>query len=675
MGDRDAVPSLLGHLDDPSLEVRSAIVIALGRIGDDRAVVPLLGKVQDASVDVRRMAVRVLGDLGDARASSALMLALRDKADEVRIEAIDSLGRLRAVDATSALAPLTQDRVSPMVRDAAVEALGRIATDQAIDALMAALEQDDPYNEKSVVRRALEGVGTHVIPRLTVAVAQSSHPNVVSGATLVLGGVGTDAHVPVIVGVMQRGKVPSRVGLRALAKVGSSSALPYVLELLDAPTLAVRRAAMDAAEALLDPTRRDGRPVDPIVARLSAKDLSVEERIALTRLLGKTGAPRASTALSSLLKSGDLRLKLAATAALGDIGPAGQDAVLLEALSDTEPSVRLASAVALSRVSSPATASVLLHRLTVASEQDRAALGIALSGAFGRADAPSLVDESLRVMPSVRPEIRDVLVEGLGRMRTAAAGSALASIATTSLSVDDRRKVAEALAGHPLQVGLLRQMTADADPSVQANAVWSLGWVGDGSDEARLRALVSHRDVAVAGNAAVALGLLEARGKVRASELLCELFDDGRAYVRANALSSLRAVGKRCGDGTRERNLLGLDGSTLVRTRAAQLIWAVSSGEGKADERALRRCLMDDRSGRVALACREPLAGLGSGVDSVVVFVVPDGRTEPQARAPYALVFADGRVRMGLADRRGAVFEASAPRGEVALGVPGMRVR
>lgn len=674
MGDREAVPSLLGHLDDPSLEVRAAIVTALGRIGDDRAVVPLLGKVQDASVDVRRMAVRVLGDLGDARASSALMLALRDKANEVRVEAIDSLGRLGAADATSALAPLTQDRSSPMVRDAAVEALGRIATDAAVEAIMTALEQDDPYDERSVVRRALERVGSRVIPRLTVAMSQSSHPNVVSGATLVLGAVGTEAQVPAIVGAMQRGQVPPQVGLRALSRVRSRSALPYVLELLDAPSLAVRRSAMEAAESLLDPEQRDGRPVDPIVARLSAKGLSVEERISLTRLLGKTGSPRASAFLSSMLEAGDLRLRLAAIAALGDIGAAGQDAVLLEALSDTEPSVRLASAIALSRASSPATASVLLHRLTVASEQDRGALGIALSGALGRAKDDALVEESLRVMHRVRPEIRDVLVEGLGRMHTAAAGRALASLASTTSSVDDRRKVAEALAGHPSQVGVVRRLTADPDPSVQANAVWSLGWVGDGADGARLRALVSHRDVAVAGNAAVALGLLESRGKVGASEVLCALLDDDRAYVRANALSSLRAVGRRCGDGSPERQLLALDPSTLVRSRAAQLIGS-SSVKGKADERALRRCLLDDRSGQVAVACREPVGGLGEGVDSVVVFVVPDGRTEPQARASYALVFADGRMRMGLADRRGAVFEGKAPRGEVALAVPGMRVR
>ena len=676
LGNREAVPSLLGHLDDPSLEVRTAIVTALGRIGDDRAVVPLLGKVQDNAHDVRRMTVRVLGDLGDQRAASALMLALRDKSDEVRVEAIDSLGRLKAAEATSALAPLTLGRSSLAVRDAAVEALGRIGTEPAVDALMTALEQDDPFNERSPVRHALERIGPSVIPRLVSAISQSSSANVASGACLVLGEVGTDAHVQVIVRAMQRGKVPARVGLRALARRKSPAAQPYVLEMLDAPTLAVRRAAMDAAEELLDPMRHDGRPVDPIVARLSDPQLPIDERVALIRLLGKTGSARAAKTLTGLAHAEDRRVKLTAIAALGDIGLAGQDEVLLEALGDTEPSVRLAAAIALSRVAAPATASILLKRLTVSSEQDRAALGIALSGALANTKQSELTEDLLQALPRVGPEVRDVLIEGLGRMKSASAGQALARLASNTLEVDDRRKVAEALAGHPDQLSLVRRLTGDADPSVQANAVWSLGWVGESADASRLISLVADRDVAVAGNAVASLGQLVARGKHSSIDPLCKALKDGRPYVRANALSALRSVGKRCGDGAREREMLSTDLSPEVRERAAFLLWDVRSSVPAADERGLRRCLLDDRSGRVARACREKATGAGSVVtESVLVFIVPDGRSTPLSRAPYALVLEDGRMRMGLADRRGGVFEANAPRGRVELAVPATLVR
>ncbi len=63
------------------------------------------------------------------------------------------------------------------------------------------------------------------------------------------------------------------------------------------------------------------------------------------------------------------------------------------------------------------------------------------------------------------------------------------------------------------------------------------------------------------------------------------------------------------------------------------------------------------------------------GTDDVAVYVVPDGRGAPLARAPFALVRPDGLLRLGLADRRGEVFEAATPRGVIRLGVPAALAR
>jgi hypothetical protein len=53
-----------------------------------------------------------------------------------------------------------------------------------------------------------------------------------------------------------------------------------------------------------------------------------------------------------------------------------------------------------------------------------------------------------------------------------------------------------------------------------------------------------------------------------------------------------------------------------------------------------------------------------------VVLVVPDGKSQPAAAAPFALRLADRRVRHGVTDRRGAIFEAEAPGGPLSLEVP-----
>ncbi len=89
-----------------------------------------------------------------------------------------------------------------------------------------------------------------------------------------------------------------------------------------------------------------------------------------------------------------------------------------------------------------------------------------------------------------------------------------------------------------------------------------------------------------------------------------------------------------------------------------------------ADRRALDRCLRDEPNGLVAEACESPEVSPAAGVEPVTVFVVPAGESQPVPRAPFALRLADGSVRLGISDRRGAVSEPAAPRGLVELAVP-----
>ena len=92
------------------------------------------------------------------------------------------------------------------------------------------------------------------------------------------------------------------------------------------------------------------------------------------------------------------------------------------------------------------------------------------------------------------------------------------------------------------------------------------------------------------------------------------------------------------------------------------------------DARALRRCAAEDTHAAVAAQCRASRPASG-GRDDVLIFVVPDGRTEPTPRAPFALVRPDGTLRLGVADRRGGLFERGAPRGELSLAVPAALAR
>ncbi len=723
----EAVSPLLGHLDDAAAEVREEVARALGRIGDTRAVVPLIGKVQDSVADVRKVVARALGDLGDMRAASALMLALQDASQEVRLEAVTALGKLRSDEATPAIAPLVDSNESEggspfgpraqtsglgagEVRAAALRALGRIGSDAAVKVLIDALGKDDPSVVRSPVRDALVTAGqgragagpSPAVAGLVAVLSGSPSQNAAGGAALALGGLRAKEGVAPIIRAMQRGVLPLRFGLRALALAGSSTALPAVLEMLDDSDPSVRKEAIRAAIALLDGSAEaggDGRPVDPASTSLRDTSTPIDEKIELVKLLGKTGAPRAEAVLLPFVEAGSrspndrdgkqksgipAALRIAALEALGNLRATtpAVDRALVAALDDDAADVRLKASLALAKVGTAGVAGDLLTRLTVAAEQDRGALGIALSGVLARTDDASLAPK-VKAAVSVAPDLaRDALIEALGRMKSPDAGRALADLA--SGSVDDRRKVAEALAGHPAMEAALSKLAEDVDPGVRANAVWSLGVIGKRANAPIVERLVKDPDVAVAGNAAAALGRIAARegDPGLAKEALCAALAQERPYVRANALAGASIAGARC-DPDQARDRLARDPSEAVRIAAADFLGrAIAAAGDKAidlDKRALIRCAGEDRNASVALRCSRALAPGPKAdkveLDDVAVYVVPDGRSQPGPRAPFALVRPDGILRLGLADRRGEVFEIKVPRGTLRLTVPAALAR
>jgi HEAT repeat protein len=712
----EAVSPLLGHLDDPSVEVRAEVARALGRIGDARAVVPLIGKVQDSAPEVRRAVARALGALADRRAASALMLALQDASHDVRVEAVGALGQLRSDEATPAIAPLVDNEPgttavfaggrspsaatgSSEVRVAALRALGRIGSEGAVRVLVAALAKDDPATQRSPVRDALLVAGPAAAPMLVSTLGGSPHPRVAAGAALALAAIDAPGTVTraaaseSIVRGMQRGVVPLRFGLRALATLGEGAALPTVLELIDDDDATVRREAMRAAAALLDPTRPDGRAVDPANAALRDATTPLDEKVELVRLLGRTGAPRAQAVLLPLAGAKNTSLRIAVLEALGTlrVPSAAGDRVLLDALGAEQSDVRLSAATALGKVGSPAAGAALLDRLLVAAEQDRGALGIALAGVMSRSGDAALAKRVGAAVATSPDVARDALIEGLGRMRGAGAGAELDRLAGGA--IDDRRKVAEALAGHVETRGPLQRLARDADPGVRANAAWSLGTVGRRDAVPMLIALLRDPDAAVAGNAAAALGRVVAREPdAAAAPALCSALADARPYVRANALQALARLRAPC-DAHPPRELLARDPSEAVRLAAAAHLAGAAALKpgtpgGDADRRALARCAAEDKSSTVAARCSsDARATTAAGNDSlrakraagaledVTVFVVPDGKNAPIARAAFTLVRPDGYLRMGVADRRGAVFEFAVPDGSLRLGVPAALAR
>lgn len=668
----DAVPPLLGRLDDPTPVVRVQIVAALARLGEARAVVPLVGKVQDSSPDVREAVVRALGDLGDVRASSALVLALHDQSDDVRRDALAALGRLRAVDAVDAIAPFVADRSSSL-RGAAFGSLGHIASTEAVRVLVGALGTGDDSTaslERTGVRDALAAAGAAAIPQLRAVLAGAPSPQEATSAAWVLGDLHAHDEAPTIVSALRRGALPAAAALRSLAGAGTSGEIPVVLEFLADPSPTVRREALAAAAALLDPNQPDGRAVEPLAAALRDVRPSAQERARIATLLGRTGAPRATPLLVDLVRAPDMALRIATIDALGVLGSGGADDALVEALGSSDTAVRLHAAVALSEAGGVRAREALLAQLDGGDEVDHASVLTALGGILARAPSETAIARLSEGLDLAAGPERDAIIEALGRAPIPSAVQTLLAIAHGAEPAD-RRTAATLFAVH---AGDLTVMTAarglleDADPSVCAEAAWSLGSIGDTSDIARLEIVARGSDTDPAIDATAAIGRIAARARSPepATRALCARVSDGRSYVRANALAGLALTGARCGDGSIERAVLAGDPNEDARAAAAL---AISRKPDDNDKRALDRCAHGDPSGSVSARCRaRPYAPTRS--HATLVYVVAEGVTTPRAHSAYAMLVPDGMVHAGMTDRRGATFDPVVPEGEVALRPP-----
>ncbi|HTV26041.1 MAG TPA: HEAT repeat domain-containing protein, partial [Polyangiaceae bacterium] len=662
---------LLGHLDDADPEVRHAVITALEDLGDTRAVVPLIGRIQEQRASLRRQAAQALGALGDGRAVGALVVALADADAGVRVAAAHALGKLKAHDAVWSLGTLLESEADPEVQAAALDALGSIATPTSVDTILRALALPRPPRDH--IERALANAGDVALPSLERCVLQPSRAAGAEVCVAALGRIGGEAASGLIERASRQGSVGAAAALAALGAARQPSALPTVLEFLTSGVQAERRAAIEAAGELLDPERELGLAVEPIAQALAHAQESRLERAALVGLLGRTGSARAAPSLLAAAASSDEYLRVVALQALGEVGPADADSTLLAGLDAAAFPTRYSAAVALRRVGRHVSIDPLLDRLRTAIAADREILAVALAGPIGDAPSDAQIQRLTDELESSPGPVADALIEALAHVPGARGTQALERL-VPRLGKLGRAKLAEALAAHSDGASALESLLTDPDPGVRANAAWSLGAVGAGAALPKLASLRGDAELSVAANAIAALASIAAREKADVAPLLCDALEDERAMVLANALSGVRRLGLTCPKPEVAAWWLEHHPSEEVRLAAARLIrdrWtALAPG-------ALGRCAAKDVSGRVAIECAAPASTEPAPRDAVAdvgVLVVNTGETEPAARAPFALVRADGFIRSGMSDRRGAVWEASAPRGPLRLTLPGVFV-
>lgn len=663
----DAVLPLLGHLDDNVPEVREAVAGALGALGDARAVLPLIGKIEDPRPSVRAAVARALGALHDSRSSSALLLALRDADHGVVVAVVRALGLLGEGGAVAPLGSLLKNTQEPQIRRAVLVALGRIGSSDAGAVLVQELELDEPGREREPVLAALASAPGAFTPRLRECLDSALDSGLAEGCALGLAEVGDTGSHARVRAALDRGRVSARVGLSVLGRLGDARALSAALERLTATDAETRAAAMDATEALLSPHDADGRAVEPLARALVARGVSRPERLRLVGLLGRTGSERALSTLLPLLEgSSDPALAESAAGALGSVPGKAAGAALLKALAAEEPRVKRAAALAIRNAKNPALLGPLLTRFVRAGRSERALLGLALFGSIDNSQDEVQLARAVQLLQEARGAERDALLEALATSSQPSVRKALLKL-SESADVADRAKLAELISAWP-DARVLERLLRDPDGRVRQNAAWSLGFAAAAELPQAQRALeraLKDRDAAVVGNAALGLGRLLRGQPVQAQAALCSgLLRDPRAVVREQALRGLQLARVGCSDGA-PGQLLSRDPRARVRRAAAELLLRVAPGT--VERRLLSRCEETDPHALVADACAAKARPDVAQVEPATLLIVAGSAGEPTPGAPFAVLWPDGSLRLGAADRRGVVHEPRAPEGAIEL--------
>jgi HEAT repeat protein len=167
-----AVPGLLGALRDPALDVRAAAVEALGAIGDRAAMPGVLAGLSDENEDIRARTAIALGAIGDAEAVPGLLAALRDPDGVVRWWAADALAAIGSPAVAGLAEVLGAAAEHAGTRLVAARALGIIGDPAAVVALTPAL-----HDGRAMIRAAAaEALGRIATPDARAALAETSAP-------------------------------------------------------------------------------------------------------------------------------------------------------------------------------------------------------------------------------------------------------------------------------------------------------------------------------------------------------------------------------------------------------------------------------------------------------------------------------------------------------------------
>jgi HEAT repeat protein len=368
--DRAAIPALVSLLANDDVHRRAWAASALQELPDASAVPPLLATLESGDWRVVQEAVPALGACRDARAVDALArIALDENAGHLRALAIDALGE---IGAEAAIEPLTKLLNDPELGEAAGASLSRIphashaaiqdltggdprrqgkalralaytADEDALEPLLTAARDTNAGTRKRAAR-ALGQISHADARRALVDLLADRSSHVRAAAVLALGESDDDPSVERVIGALEdRDAVVRRSTVEALQKVRSKARLRGLAAALQDKDAAVRRAAVRALASygVLVAWRNEGA-IEALAPAL--KDPDPEVRAELASYLDRFPKTKAACDLLRELMRDDAAEVRAKAAYAWGVAASGQGDELHPLLHDPDPHVRCSAA-------------------------------------------------------------------------------------------------------------------------------------------------------------------------------------------------------------------------------------------------------------------------------------------------------------------------------------------
>jgi HEAT repeat protein len=626
---RHVEPQVLGRLvaDGVNAARRNGALAALERQGP--YAVPFLAELlRSPDAELVMFSLQILARVGDPKATAGILPLLHHTDPNVAQAAVEALGRLRSADAVPALLELLRGNL--WLQLAAVNALGEIGDAPAVAPLLS-LVPDSFVAEQAV--RALQRIAApeSLDPLLELLVRVHERP--LRDAILEAVGVVLDLHPD----PSAAGAQFARESERDRGPDGVSAFLGELLRTVEAEAECRREvlgASADGAQSEREALAQAAvgvvltgrlRSLYPLVLRRAG-----EADVGWIETQWQRHAQLGQAEIAGLLVHRDPRVRRGILTA-GAFAPEDLTGILAR-LEDDEPGVRAAACRALGRLGDGRAAAPLVERIREGEPEEQAEAAAAL----GRLPIEALEGLCSCLDPRAGEE---TVVAALEAVRVAQASAFEADVLALAKSPAPRVRLAAlraaaALPGTRAELALLRAL-GDRDERVQIEVLELLVERGGDRAGATLIALLSAAD-------SLRFRVIRALGRLRAAEAapkLESLYAEAALHERVEIVRALTAIAPvGVADVLRVRlrapeseirhvaafglaQIAGPEDLPTLVTMAADDDWALRNeaarGLGRLarpESRSILLTLVRDVEPVVARTARGALAGLGDGL-------------------------------------------------------------